>query len=211
MVYCRWEMENGDVVVTLLCSKARSVPLHRLSTPRGELNGAVIAVRLVWTVVQALEFEEKPSKVLFGGDSETVLAAREKGCGALGEYFGNRIGECWDLQNKIAEIVPVGIAEQGEWYHMPSNDNAADRPSRIDSKIEDLVDGSEWQQGKSYMLQPFSDWPWERNFAERKLADMVPRDEIAARYRGGRLVADSYQQGQPWVSDMSLYGCWNHV
>ena len=72
---------------------------------------------------------------------------------------------------------------------MPSNDNAADRPSRIDSKIEDLVDGSEWQQGKSYMLQPFSDWPWERNFAERKLADMVPRDEIAARYRGGRLVA----------------------
>ena len=41
--------------------------------------------------MQALEFEEKPSKVLFGGDSETVLAAREKGCGALGEYFGNRI------------------------------------------------------------------------------------------------------------------------
>ena len=118
-----------------------------------------------------------------------MLAAREKGCGALGEYFGNRIGECWDLQTKIAEIVPVGIAEQGEWYHMPSNDNLADRPSRLDSKVEDLVDGSEWQQGKSYMLQPFSDWPWERNFAERKLADMVPKDEIAARYRGGRLVA----------------------
>ena len=189
VIYCRWEMDDGQVIVSLLCSKARIVPLHRISTPRSELNGAVIAVRLAWTVVQAMELEEKPSKILFGGDSETVLAAREKGCGALGEYFGNRIGECWDLQSKIAEIVPVGIAEQGEWYHMPSKENAADKPSRLDSKLEDLVDGSEWQQGKSYMLQPFSDWPWERNFAERKLSDMVPKDEIAARYRGGRLVA----------------------
>ena len=197
VVYCRWEMENGEVVVTLLCSKARTVPLHRLSTPRSELNGAVIAVRLAWTVVQALEFEEKPSKVLFGGDSETVLGAREKGCGALGEYFGNRIGECWDLQNKIAEIVPVGIAEQGEWYHLPSNDNAADMPSRIDSMVEDLVVGSEWKHGKSYMLQPFCDWPWERKFADRKLADLVPRDEVAAKYRGGRLVAGIAGSIQP--------------
>ena len=97
-----------------------------------------MVVRLVWTVIQALELEELPSQVLFGGDSETVLAAREKACGALGEYFGNRIGECWDLQEKITELVPVGFEEKGEWYHMPSKANAADRPTRLDTKFEDI-------------------------------------------------------------------------
>ena len=134
VVYCRWLMEDGSVVVRLLCCKARVAPLQRLSTPRVELNGAVIAVRLAWTVVQALEFEELPSRVLVGGDSETVLAAREKSAGALGEYFGNRVGECWDLQGKISALVPVGFSGDGEWYHMPSRYNAADRPTRLDSK-----------------------------------------------------------------------------
>ena len=183
VVYCRWEMDSGEIVITLLCSKARTVPLLRISTPRSELCGAVLAIRQIWTIVQALEFEEKPTKILIGGDSETVLAAREKAVGALGEYFGNRIGECWDLQSKIEEIVPVGIEGQGEWYHMPSQDNAADRPSRIDSKVEDLVEGSEWQQGKAYMLLPFAEWPWERNFSERKVTEVVPEQELAAKYR----------------------------
>ena len=183
-VYCRWQMVDGTVVVRLLCSKARVTPLRRISTPRGELNGAVVSVRLAWTVVQALELEEKPTRILFGGDSETVLAAREKACGALGEYFGNRIGECWDLQEKIEQLVPVGISGQGEWYHMPSADNAADKPSRIDSKVADLGIGSEWQDGKPYMLLPFSSWPWERNFADKKVTDLVPREELTAKYRG---------------------------
>ena len=184
VIYCRWRMEDGAVVVKLLCSKARTTPLRGLSTPRGELNGAVVGVRLVWTVVQALEFEELPARILFGGDSETVLAAREKACGALGEYFGNRIGECWDLQEKITELVPVGVEGQGEWYHMPSKYNCADRPTRLDSKPEDLVIGSVWQDGQPYLRLPFSDWPWERKFADKKVVDVVPKEELTARYRG---------------------------
>ena len=103
VLYCRWEMHDGQVIVKLLCSKSRVAPLQRISTPRVELNGAVVGIRLLWTVVQALENEELPTKALIGGDSETVLAAREKAGGALGEYFGNRVGELWELQEKIAE------------------------------------------------------------------------------------------------------------
>ena len=185
VVYCRWEMVDGSVHVSLLCSKANVSPLQRISTPRGELNGAVMVVRLVWTVVQALEMEELPSRVVFGGDSETVLAAREKACGALGEYFGNRIGECWDLQEKIAELVPVGAEGCGEWYHMPSKANAADRPTRLDTKVEEIQMGSVWQDGMSaYLKQPFCDWPWETNFAKLKVVDVVPREELVSKYRG---------------------------
>ena len=184
VVYCRWRMEDGTVVVRLLCSKSRVTPLQRISTPRSELNGAVIVVRLIWNVIQALEVEELPTRVLIGGDSETVLAAREKACGALGEFFGNRVGECWSLQEKISELVPVGVSGGGEWYHMSSVNNAADRPTRLDSKPEDLGIGSEWQGGLPYIRKPFVDWPWERNFAERKVSDAIPKEELKAQYRG---------------------------
>ena len=72
----------------------------------------------------------------------------------------------------------------GEWYHLPSKDNAADKPTRLDSAVADIGVGSEWQNGKPYMLQPFDQWPWERNFAEKKVTDMVPREEMTAKYRG---------------------------
>ena len=67
---------------------------------------------------------------------------------------------------------------------MPADDNAADRPSRLDSKVVDLVEGSEWLLGKSYMLLPFTEWPWNRNFADRKVAEVVPEKELAVKYRG---------------------------
>lgn len=184
VLYCRWEMVDGEVVVKLLCSKARVAPLQRLSTPRVELNGAVIGVRLLWTVVQALEKEELPTKALIGGDAETVLAAREKAGGALGEYFGNRVGEIWDLEERISQLVPIGMTGNGDWYHMPSKQNAADRPSRIDSKPEDLLPGSDWQDGLPYLKQPFQEWPWERNFAMRKMTEVVPKEELTSKYRG---------------------------
>jgi hypothetical protein len=184
VVYCRWKMADGSVLGRLLCSKARVTPLQRISTPRSELNGAVVVVRLLWTVIQALELEELPTTILIGGDSETVLAAREKACGALGEYFGNRVGESWYLQEKISELVPVGIAGGGEWYHMSSMNNAAERPTRLDSKPEDLRIDSVWQEGLPYMRLPFDDWPWERDFAERKVSEAIPKEELKAQYRG---------------------------
>ena len=203
-VYCRWQMEDGSVHVNLLCSKARIVPLLGLSTPRSELCGAVISARLAWTVIQALEQEEKPDKVLFGGDSETVLAAREKAVGALGEYFGNRIGEIWDLQGKIEEIVPIGLEGKGEWYHMPSADNCADRPSRLDSKIEDLSESSEWLKGKSYLYEEFSQWPWERKFTNRKISEAIPKKELASKYRG--LVSTSKNTEENPILKLLDYG-----
>ena len=50
VLYCRWEMSDGSVVVRLLCSKAKVAPLQKLSTPRIELNGAVLTMRLIWTL-----------------------------------------------------------------------------------------------------------------------------------------------------------------
>ena len=47
VIYSKRVIEDGTVHVKLLCSKARVTPLKRISTPRSELNGAVVAVWLI--------------------------------------------------------------------------------------------------------------------------------------------------------------------
>ena len=35
-----------------------------------------------------------------------------------------------------------------------------------------------------YLKLPFHEWPWERKFAKRKMTEVVPREELNAKYRG---------------------------
>ena len=46
------------------------------------------------------------------------------------------------------------------------------------------------------MRRPFSEWPWERNFADRKLSEVLPREEFAAKYKGlpGKLVRQTTER-----------------
>ena len=83
-----------------------------------------------------------PSRVWLLGDSECTLSSIEKTSGALGEYFGNRVGEIHDNQAQIQKSCPVGM--EGEWYHLSSSDNAADQPTRLDSTIADILPSSSW-------------------------------------------------------------------
>ena len=78
-----------------------------------ELNGAVMAVRLAYRAVRSLNPEDVPERVYFLGDSETVLASREKNSGFFGEYYGNRIGETFDVQAEIQKLTQVG--DNGDW------------------------------------------------------------------------------------------------
>ena len=53
-ICCSSLLQVGDGRRKVLCSIARVAPLQRLSTPRVALNGAVVGVRLLWS----LEVEE---------------------------------------------------------------------------------------------------------------------------------------------------------
>ena len=180
-VYAIWKVMMGQdetvVEVRLVASKARVASDWDRNTPRQELNGAVVATRVTVKVVRAMQL--KPEKVWICGDSETILASREKNSGYFTEWFGNRIGETHDNQAKIEEISPVG-----EWYHLASAYNMADRPSRLDSKPRDIGFGSEWQEGKDFLKKPRNQWPLERNFAACKKDEiLIPREEVNKKYR----------------------------
>lgn len=182
VVYAIWMNESAkSAEVRLVTSKTKVAPDWEVNTPRMELTGALLGTRLGVKVCQALE--DKPERLWFAGDSEIVLASREKHSAFFSEWFSNRIGELHENQRKIEEICPVGY--EGEWWHVSSENNPADRPTRLDSKPEDLGLGSEWQTGIEYLGNPRELWPFERKFAaERKDQVKVPSEEVNKKYRG---------------------------
>ena len=114
VIYVRWILDNGSVVIRLMSCKSRVTPLQRISTPRSSLNDALLASRLVLSTLRSLSpADEIPERVWITGDSECTLASIEKVSAAFGEYFGNRIGEVLDNQAKIEQFCPVGL--NGEW------------------------------------------------------------------------------------------------
>ena len=180
VVYARWEMSDGSVEVYLVTAKARVAPMFGTSTPRMELEGATLLARIVMRIVLA-QIEDPPGQVFFLGDSETILASREKEGGFFGEFFGNRVGEILDHQERLEQILVVG-AGGGEWYHVASEDNAADPATRVVKDPEDLDLGSEWLTGPNYLRLPVAEWPINRNFAERKKLK-IPAGEVKRKYR----------------------------
>ena len=181
VIYVRWQLTDGTVDVSLLCAKPKVTPLKRISTPRSELNGAVIAARLAHSAVRSLRAADVPlERLWFIGDSECTLSSLEKINGAFGEYFGNRVGEIMDIQAQIEKLCPVG--NNGEWWYTPSCHNAADQATRPDSSPKDVNLNSSWQSGPSYLCEPPSRWPIDRNFALRK-DDCIPQNELLKQFR----------------------------
>ena len=181
VIYARWELSDGTVSVTLLCAKPRVMPLKRISTPRSELNGAVVASRLTLSAVRSLSSAGMPlGKVWFIGDSECTLACLGKVNAPFGEFFGNRVGEVQDNQAKIEQYCQVG--ENGEWWFTPSCHNAADQLTHSNATPADLNADSMWQTGPSYLKGARSTWPINREFATRK-DQSIPQNELLKQFR----------------------------
>ena len=102
--------------------------------------------------------EEKPERIWIVGDSETILACREKQAGFSGEYFGNRLGEIWDIQGNLETLTKIG--DVGEWWHVKSEHNAADSPTHLDTIPQDIWMDSPWQNGPEYLTRPREEWPF---------------------------------------------------
>jgi hypothetical protein len=54
VVYARWMLDTGEVVVYIVASKSKDAPMYSTSIPRMELEGATLLVRLVLRIVLSL-------------------------------------------------------------------------------------------------------------------------------------------------------------
>ncbi len=91
LAYLRWEMEEGSVVCRLLAEKTRVAPKCKISIPRMELMGSLVAVRLYQKIKDSLRLEIEG--VRFFTDSSAVLGMINKDSGTFLEFVGTRVSE----------------------------------------------------------------------------------------------------------------------
>ena len=135
-------------------SKSKISPKNRITVPRLELNGAVLAKRVKEFLVDQLDLEF--SKVYHLVDSSTVLGYVHKADAKLKPYEGIR----------VSEIQTSGVFIDGrlkDWAWVKSELNPADWATKPRFASE-LGVGSFWQSGPSFLSEDFSSWPVRQDF-----------------------------------------------
>ena len=143
--YVRWQCSDGSVVVRLMMAKSRIAPINKVSTPRMELNGAVISKRC--RVAIQKECRYKFDKIIHLLDSETVLNQLNKISTRFNPYEGVRIGEIQASCN----------GDMSEWAWMAGKENTSDWLTR--GRTPDQLNAdSEWFQGPPMLYLPLEQW-----------------------------------------------------
>ena len=163
--HVRWRLEAGGHECVLFASKARVTPLNRQTTPRSEMQSAVMSVRLSKTIQQfsGLNF----GTVFYILDSLCSLATLHKDTMALKEYMSHRVTEI--IENSQLE----------NWHHVKSKDNISDLGTRSNAVLHDIAEDSEWQRGAAWMSLEVNEWPTSQDFSGAK----VPEEDLIKLHR----------------------------
>lgn len=107
---------KGDTTVQLLLAKSRVAPLQKITVPRLELMGALVAARLTATVKRALNLEGV--ETVMWTDSMIVI------------HWLRRSTKRWEqfVANRVAQI--LSLTDLNMWRHCPGDQNPADLLSR---------------------------------------------------------------------------------
>ncbi|KFD67045.1 hypothetical protein M514_20911 [Trichuris suis] len=143
VMYCRSDDFESRPCVTLLMVRGKAEPLRRLTIPRLELQGAVIAARMVATIVRDLQ--SSLDNVTFWTDSAVVLHWLK----ATGRRF------CTFVENRISEI--LDITKINQWRYVPGKENLADILSR--GSLLGTLKNSHWFSGLTFLWQTPESWP----------------------------------------------------
>ena len=143
--YVRWNCSDGSVKMYLIMAKARIAPMEKVTTPRMELNGAVISKRCRTAIVKEMRYQFE--RVIQLVDSDTVLNQIHKTSSRFQVYEGVRIGE----------IQAATGGDMSEWGWIPGSENTADWLTR--GRNPDQLDrDSEWFKGPPMLHMPFEQW-----------------------------------------------------
>ena len=138
----RWQLSTGGFSAQFIAAKSRVAPLKKLTIPRLELQGAVLASRLGKTILKEsrLNFE----KSVFLLDSQIVLAWIRSETRRFKPFVSVRVGEIQDN------------SDPAQWRHVKGEQNVADDVSR-GIPVESLT--GRWQYGPDFLRLPQSEWP----------------------------------------------------
>ncbi|GFY24031.1 integrase catalytic domain-containing protein [Trichonephila clavipes] len=136
--FLRVKHKDG-VSVDLVTSKSRVAPLKRLSLPRLELMGALLAARLAKEVKKILD-QKCSTRAFFWTDSQVTLHWIKGPSHRWKPFVANRVREIQSL------------TDPNSWFHCSGKDNPADLLTRGIS-VDALTTNSKWWNGSSFLRQ----------------------------------------------------------
>ena len=182
--YARWQLSTGGFNVRFIVAKSRVAPLKKLTIPRLELQGAVLASRLGKTILK--ESRLKFEKAVFFLDSKIVLAWICSEARRFKPFVSVRVGEIQDNSDPV------------QWRHVPGEQNAADDVSR-GIPVGSLT--GRWQHGPDFLRLPASEWP-----QDSPVADEV---EVETEHRKVHIVREQINTQSP--IDCDKFSNWRRL
>ncbi|KRZ88518.1 hypothetical protein T08_9134 [Trichinella sp. T8] len=144
VAYMRIETTNHHTVVNFVTSKTRVAPIRRLTLPRLELMGALVAARLVRSVQKMLGLQVHG--ITCWCDRAVTLAWIQSSADRWKPFVRNRVAE-------IQQLV-----EPAAWRHCPGRQNPADLLSR-GITLPKLLESPLWWHGPKWLAHPHKAWP----------------------------------------------------
>ncbi len=141
LAYLRWQMADGTVQCRLLAGKTRVAPKCKISIPRMELVGALLAVRLARKIQDSLQMELEA--VRYFTDSTVALGMILRESATYQEFVGTRVSE-----------IRTKSEPETEWFWIPGEMNIADMGTRPTVVPKDKGPGTPYQEGLPWMKGP---------------------------------------------------------
>jgi len=157
-IYLRSQDVEGNVQVTLVCSRSRVAPVKPLTLPRLELSAAVLLAKLLKSTKQALALSS--SKTYCWSDSTITLNWIKTEPHLLKTFVSNRVALIQELTSSV------------EWRHVSSLENPADLVSR-GQMPDEFLNSTWWQNGPNWLYRPQSYWP-EHVLCNREVLELRP-------------------------------------
>ena len=185
--YWRVILSNDNIHTAIIISKSKVVPYKPLTIPRLELQAAVIAVRLVKTILA--DHEYKVESIYYWSDSKTALHWIRSDPRNYKIFVMNRLGEIREKSNFC------------DWRWVPTQENPADDATRWAPQA--LKKNSRWIKGPSFLRENENYWPVEKDFVRDKSAS----DEIEKEERTICLITTKFQKSA-YLPDYTRFSSW---
>ncbi|GFY17249.1 RNA-directed DNA polymerase from mobile element jockey [Trichonephila clavipes] len=148
VAYFRYVTANDDSYTSFITAKSRVSPLKKLTLPRLELLGAVLASRILKYLTSKFKFPI--SKFFLWSDSSIALHWIKEKASNHKQFVSNRVIE---IQSN---------SDPSDWHHCSGRENPADYVSR-GANLETIIYRQFWMHGPQWLRTTKNNWPKNLN------------------------------------------------